>query len=265
MENKPVMIRMSKLTEEQKKENARLSQKRYREKHREKRLERTRLWRKTDHGRSVADRSTMDWRKNNPDKVKLYEKKSHRKYNQKIKREVLEHYGNCQCVRCPTNNVACLSLDHVDNDGCAHRKQIKCAAGSKFYLWVKKNGFPNSPRLQVLCMNCQFIKRDEARIRTTKLQIYQHAHRLRLKTLVLSKYGGCRCGACGMTNIICLTLDHVLDNGADHRREIGCRRDIYKYLKKNNFPNNPPLQVLCINCQFLKINKILEETYGYEL
>ena len=46
-----------------------------------------------------------------------------------------------------------LSLDHVNNDGHAHREEV----GSKMYSWVKSHGFPEG--FQTLCMNHQFKKK----------------------------------------------------------------------------------------------------------
>lgn len=71
----------------------------------------------------------------------------------KLKIEVLNAYGGCQCVCCGETILAFLSLDHVHNDGAAHR-QTMAKGGNHFYRQLKKNGWPNNPPLQVLCHNC---------------------------------------------------------------------------------------------------------------
>ena len=48
-----------------------------------------------------------------------------------------------------------LSIDHLDGGGTAHRKIV----GRNIYYWLIKNAFPKG--YQVLCMNCQWIKRVE--------------------------------------------------------------------------------------------------------
>ncbi len=83
--------------------------------------------------------------------------------NREIKREVLGHYSpELKCASCGYTNIRALTLDHINNDGAKQRRELKklgVSSGSGFYRWVKKNGYPSD--LQVLCMNCQFIKRDE--------------------------------------------------------------------------------------------------------
>ena len=60
-----------------------------------------------------------------------------------------------------------------------------------------------------------------------------------------------KCNECGKDCIEFLCIDHIGDNGADHRREMGVGGDrIYKYVLKNKFPEG--YQVLCNNCNFLK-------------
>lgn len=48
-----------------------------------------------------------------------------------------------------------------------------------------------------------------------------------------------------------LTIDHIDNRGAEHRRTIGTGGDaLVRWLKKNNFP--PGFQILCWNCQWGK-------------
>jgi coproporphyrinogen III oxidase len=85
-----------------------------------------------------------------------------------LKREVLGYYsGGTPACRNPFSQHAApyydlraLSIDHVLSGGTKHRKNLRGIGGHHFYRWLKKKGFP--PGYQVLCMNCQFIKRDTA-------------------------------------------------------------------------------------------------------
>ena len=74
-----------------------------------------------------------------------------------IKKEVLTHYGNNKlaCITCGESRLACLSIDHIDGNGCHHRKEWN-RYGYRFYIRLKRDGFPAG--YQTLCMNCQFIK-----------------------------------------------------------------------------------------------------------
>lgn len=61
-------------------------------------------------------------------------------------------------------------------------------------------------------------------------------------------YGGPKCACCGETEYRFLTIDHVNDNGAHHRRSItGCNGGaLYTWLRARRFP--PGYAVLCYNC-----------------
>lgn len=73
-----------------------------------------------------------------------------------------------------------------------------------------------------------------------------------LKDIVFNKYGGYRCECCGETIQEFLTLDHINNDGAEHRRQIaknrsgGCGRSLYLWIIRNDFP--PIFQVMCANC-----------------
>ena len=60
---------------------------------------------------------------------------------------VFEAYGN-RCACCGETEKAFLTIDHMNNDGSAHRKAI----GKKICLWLRRKGFPAGFRL--LCYNC---------------------------------------------------------------------------------------------------------------
>jgi len=91
--------------------------------------------------------------------VKSLERKGYKKrYAQDLKTKVIVHYGG-KCACCGESNLAFLTIDHVNNDGAEHRKQISsCRGGSRFYQWLIKNNFPEEPKLQVLCWNCNHAK-----------------------------------------------------------------------------------------------------------
>lgn len=65
------------------------------------------------------------------------------------------------------------------------------------------------------------------------------------RRLVLSHYGT-TCACCGESEQAFLEIDHINNNGADHRREIG-RMDICVWIVENNYPEGM-FQILCANC-----------------
>lgn len=76
-----------------------------------------------------------------------------------------------------------------------------------------------------------------------------------LRLQAMDAYGGRVCSCCGETELLFLTLDHINEDGAAHRREIarhskgngkGAYPNVLGWMKRNNFP--PGFQVLCMNC-----------------
>lgn len=88
---------------------------------------------------------------------------------------------------------------------------------------------------------------------------YKHRHaRLEkqrdLKQQVLDHYGqkcNCTCG-CGVTRFEHLTVDHINNDGARHRKssKSGGGHAFYRTIIKENFPDD--LQILCWNCNCAK-------------
>lgn len=84
-------------------------------------------------------------------------KKDKREYSKKanrdIKLETLRVYGSrCHC--CGEDRPDFLAIDHIEGGGTKQREEI--GAGTKFYLWLEKHGYPRG--FQVLCHNCNFSK-----------------------------------------------------------------------------------------------------------
>lgn len=87
----------------------------------------------------------------NPDKVKEQARQSYLK----LKAEVIIHYGEV-CACCGADDLDVLSIDHINGDGAAHRRELR-ARGEYFgYHWLKTNNFPEGFR--VLCLNCNFAR-----------------------------------------------------------------------------------------------------------
>jgi hypothetical protein len=67
-------------------------------------------------------------------------------------------------------------------------------------------------------------------------------------------YGGYRCACCGETERAFLSIDHVHNDGAEHKRRFNLRtgEQLYRWLARHKFP--PGFQILCMNCQWGKRN-----------
>lgn len=92
----------------------------------------------------------------NPERMKAYRSK----YVRQSKEAVIAGYGGkCQCPGgCSEYRYEFLTVDHINNDGMAHRERATGyeRAGTGFYRWIIKSGFPKNLRL--LCMNCNFAR-----------------------------------------------------------------------------------------------------------
>ena len=71
-----------------------------------------------------------------------------------------------------------------------------------------------------------------------------------IKREVMNAYGG-RCVCCGESELVFLTIDHIHNDGAIHRREIGATGGFYFWLKRHGFPRDR-FQVCCFNCNRAK-------------
>ncbi len=87
--------------------------------------------------------------------------------NRKRKFKVLTHYGpdghlGCCWKGCFIGDIDMLSLDHINNDGAKHRKELNNGVDRKdlgcrvVYRDVEDRGFP--PGFQTLCFNHQMKK-----------------------------------------------------------------------------------------------------------
>lgn len=82
------------------------------------------------------------------DSVCTREQKRHRQRRQ----EVLAAYGG-KCTCCGESTPEFLVIDHINNDGAAHRKEI---GARNIYIWLRREGYPEG--FQVLCHNCNIAK-----------------------------------------------------------------------------------------------------------
>ena len=95
------------------------------------------------------------YRRQDPDRYRAMDRAKHRKK----KLTVLDAYGGRRCACCGIEYISMLTIDHVNNDGAKHRKQMargKKTVGSRLYQWLISHGFP--PGFQVLCFNCNSSK-----------------------------------------------------------------------------------------------------------
>lgn len=172
-----------------------------------------------------------------------------KQFFRKAKLGAFAAYGGA-CFCCGESTVEFLSIDHIDGYKEGPR------AGQKLYMWLRRNNYPVGFR--VLCMNCNTAKglRGECphiglfRPTVTQSGMYQRAQMKRLREMTFNAYGGQKCACCGESQEGFLCVDHVNDDGASHRKQVGHGMKFYLWLKRNGFPTG--FQILCVNCNFAK-------------
>jgi hypothetical protein len=138
----------------------------------EKRRESSRKYAATEKGKGVAARSNLKYRRSEKGKKKRCEiacrfqktekgKANRIRYETRVRLEALRAYGgespacSCECG-CRESKFVYLELDHVNNDGAAHRKLLmgKRYGGIGFLTILKRLGWPKDPPIRVLCVKC---------------------------------------------------------------------------------------------------------------
>jgi hypothetical protein len=188
-------------------------------------------------------------------RLKKYKKEHSYRINRNIKYVVLLYYSNNtvpECSCCKESILDFLGIDHIYG----RKNDDLHLTGNKFYRYLLKQKFPFENELQVLCHNCNLSKRNKTKcihsrklnILTTKEKWYKN-----LKYNVMKHYSvpipHCKC--CGENELEFLTIDHIYNNGKEHRKSLGSGgKSLYDWLKKNNYPEG--YDVLCMNCNMNK-------------
>jgi len=174
----------------------------------------------------------------------------------------LDHYGGRQCTQCKTTELSFLTLDHIKNDGYEVRRNNNNIAGVKLASKLRNLGYPQDAGIQILCWNCQLGKLRNRGVLvnnniiylcdcvTTKPCLhnlsYDQRKRRKLCLRTFQAYGGSECVRCHEINPFYLTIEHSNGDGKEHHKVIG--KDIYTWLRRNNYPQDLGLCILCANC-----------------
>ncbi len=88
--------------------------------------------------------SKKRYRSANRERVRAWKQK----YRRKLRQEILRAYGS-KCALCGEQRKSQLTVDHVQNDGRAHRQR----RGRSWYVDVRREGFPKD-KYRILCRRC---------------------------------------------------------------------------------------------------------------
>lgn len=146
--------------------------------------------------------------------------------------------------------------------GCGHKIMPVCA---RCHKELPDNSFgprPSRPTgKNYSCRGCcnAYNREYLARWRTPeKMFVYNNRAKKKIRDAVFSHYGW-YCMACKESDPMVLSIDHIHNNGAEHRKQIFGRGKkgrppsgywLYYWLLKNKLPEG--FQVLCMNCNTAK-------------
>lgn len=92
-----------------------------------------------------------------------------------VRDQVYRAYGGYVCACCGEKERKFLSIDHINNDGAKHRREFNLKTGEQMYRWLARNNFPAG--FQILCMNCQWGKRNNNGICPHQVRCNDHPER----------------------------------------------------------------------------------------
>jgi hypothetical protein len=101
---------------------------------------------------------------------KAESKEYQRNYARMVRSVALFIYSNGtnKCAICECGEYSKLCIDHPNNDGTAHRKELGIIGGGgvAFANWLKKQGYPDGYR--VLCKSCNSKQRRKKETSTSQ-------------------------------------------------------------------------------------------------
>lgn len=146
------------------------SERAYNKEYRLKNLEKLKAYRKQYYQKTKTQalECSIRWNKEHADlirnRARIFYKlnvKKLRKNGREIRLKLLRHLGD-QCTACGYNdNELALQIDHIDGSGGADKKRFKST--TTYYRYYLNHFDITKVRLQILCANCNIIKRFENR------------------------------------------------------------------------------------------------------
>jgi len=130
-------------------------------------------------------------------------------------------------------------------DGATNKRCDKC---ERQHARKKKN-FYEKCRALGLCVKCGAKAQKGSVCNECKQKRIEN--RMAIKEETIKAYGG-KCVCCGETDLLFLTLDHVYNDGSQHRKKLmALGNTFYLKMRTLGYPKYG-LQVLCWNCHYAK-------------
>jgi len=147
------------------------------------------------------------------------------------------------CSSCSFSNPLALQIDHVNGGGGKEYKQLGQHGIHKAVINTKLGTY------QLLCANCNWIKRYENREcnQATDNPSSTVKDRQHFRQKLLTKFGN-TCRICKIKDPRCLQLDHVSGGGSRQRK----KSNWYSIYKSALSSTDGQFQLLCANCNWIK-------------
>lgn len=165
-----------------------------------------------------------------------------------VEKEIELFYANNSTGR---YNAACKACEYIGKRKYkeANRERLNALAVERNHADPEK---AKQAQIRYREKNPGLAAKRTAEYRKNNPERVKEAQRLsdkKLKDAAYAAYGGYECRCCGEKIVQFLSIDHINNDGNEHRKVVD-RRKIYKWLAKNNYPEG--FQILCMNCNFGK-------------
>jgi hypothetical protein len=142
------------------------------------------------------------------------------------------------CNRCKKSKLLKeFALAKSNPDGLQYTCKVCCAEIAKIYR-------TNNPE------KVKELNKNRSKSYLKSRREYRKSRQKRIRKEVIKNLGGV-CACCGEKQIEFLTIDHINNDGAEHRRKIGNSDKICVDIKRQGYPKDK-YQILCFNCNCAK-------------
>lgn len=185
----------------------------------------------------------------NRDEINVSRRIKRNKRYQALRNSMLKILGDQKCVQCGFSNPKALQIEHIHNTGNLDKKRFN--RKDVEYRHYINHPFEAINNLQILCANCNQIKLDNTRSKVRRDKKYEA-----LRNSLFEILGGLKCNQCDFINPKALQIDHIHNTGyLDKKRFKGTKNVFCRYYINDPIEARKNLQVLCTNCNQIKINR----------
>lgn len=121
-------------------------------------------------------------------------------------------------------------------------------------LLTDSNWYSSSKKAQnYSCISCHSVYyKLKYNVENNKIKTKEYNRQLKIDAFL--NYGGIICVCCKEEELKFLTIDHVQNDGAIDRAKGLVGIKLYRWMRKNNYPDKARFRVLCYNCNSMRGN-----------